>query len=72
MKLETTVWFDKQVKLLAKKYKSMPIDYGNLLESLEKNPTQGIPLGRNAFKIDLAITSKGKGIRGGAQVITYI
>ena len=72
MKIETTVWFDKQVKLLAKKYKSMLIDYSNMLESLEENPTQGIPLGRNAFKIDWAITSKGRGKRGGAQVITYV
>jgi hypothetical protein len=39
---------------------------------LEENPTQGISLGRNCYKIRLAITSKGKGKSGGARVITNI
>jgi hypothetical protein len=43
-----------------------------LFDSLEKNPSQGTSLGRNCFKIRLAISSKGKGKRGGARVITHI
>jgi hypothetical protein len=42
-----------------------------LLE-LKENPVQGTPLGNNCFKIRIAISSKGKGKRGGARVITHI
>jgi hypothetical protein len=37
---------------------------------LEENPTQGTSLGRNCYKIRLAISSKGKGKSGGARLIT--
>ena len=36
------------------------------------NPTLGTPLGHNAYKIRLKITSKGKGKAGGARVISLI
>lgn len=39
---------------------------------LKENPVQGTPLGNNCFKIRIAISSKGKGKRGGARVITHI
>lgn len=42
-----------------------------LVTELEENPTLGTPLGDNAFKIRLAISSKNKGKSGGARVITY-
>jgi hypothetical protein len=71
MTIQTTAWFDKQLKQLAKKHKSMLADYRGLLESLEKDPTQGTSLGRGAFKIRLSITSKGQGKSGGSRVITY-
>ena len=38
----------------------------------ETDPEQGKYLGRNCYKIRLSITSKGKGKRGGARVITNI
>jgi hypothetical protein len=41
-----------------------------LFESLEENPTQGTSLGRNCYKIRLAISSKGKGKSIGARLIT--
>ena len=41
-----------------------------LIAELEENPTLGTPLGDNAFKIRLAISSKNKGKSGGARVIT--
>jgi mRNA-degrading endonuclease RelE of RelBE toxin-antitoxin system len=72
MRIETTSWFDKQIKHLAKKYKSIPADFRNLLESLENEPTQGTPLGRGAFKIRMPITSKGRGKSGGSRVITCV
>ena len=43
-----------------------------LVESLEENPQQGSPLGKDCYKIRLAITSKGKGKSGGARVITHV
>jgi mRNA-degrading endonuclease RelE of RelBE toxin-antitoxin system len=72
MRIETTAWFDKQIKHLAKKYKSIPADFRHLLESLEDEPTQGTPLGRGAFKIRMPITSKGRGKSGGSRVITCV
>ncbi|MBW3545736.1 MAG: type II toxin-antitoxin system RelE/ParE family toxin [Bacteroidetes bacterium] len=43
-----------------------------MVENLQQEPQQGIPLGNNCYKIRLAITSKGKGKSGGARVITYL
>ena len=37
-----------------------------------KQPTLGTPIGRNCFKIRIAIQSKGKGKSGGARLITYV
>ncbi len=37
-----------------------------------EQPEQGIPLGRNCYKIRLAIASKGKGRSGGARVVTCV
>jgi len=64
--------FAKQVKRLAKKYRSLPNDLGKLIEELEENPTMGTPLGDNCFKVRLAISSKGKGKSGGARIITCV
>ena len=70
VKLSTT--FRKDVKLLLKKYRSFRADFEALIGSLEINPTLGTSLGRNCYKIRLAIKSKGKGKSGGARVITYV
>jgi len=43
-----------------------------LFKSLENEPTQGKSLGKDCYKIRLAITSKGKGKSGGARVITCV
>lgn len=63
--------FAKELKRLAKKYKSIKQDYANLLDELRNNPLIGTDLGNNLRKIRMAITAKGKGKRGGARVITY-
>ena len=62
--------FDKQLKRLVKKYPSLKIEFGKLLESLEQEPEQGTKLGNSCFKIRIAIASKRKGKSGGARVIT--
>lgn len=62
--------FKKELKKLAKKYRSLKTDLVALFDTLETNPTQGIALGNNCYKIRITITSKGKGKSGGARVIT--
>lgn len=64
--------FDKQLKRLAKKYPSLKSDFSSLLDSLQTKPEQGTAIGRNCYKIRIAIKSKGKGKSGGARVITNI
>jgi hypothetical protein len=64
--------FEVQFKRLAKKYRSLPKDLSQLVDSLTQNPDQGLALGHNVYKIRLAITSKGKGKSGGARVITFV
>jgi len=41
-------------------------------QELSEEPTLGIPLGNDVYKIRLAISSKGKGKSGGSRVITYV
>ena len=62
--------FKKELKKLAKKYPSLKDEFATLIESLENEPKQGTSLGKNCYKIRLAIKSKGKGKSGGARVIT--
>ncbi len=62
--------FNHDVKKLHKKYPSLKADLAKLGASLKKAPLQGVPIGRNCYKLRLAITSKGKS--GGASVITNI
>jgi len=64
--------FRKELKKLGKKFPSLKSDFGLLLDSLELNPAQGTSLGKDCFKIRLAIKSKGKGKSGGARIITNI
>ena len=62
--------FRKKLKQLAKKYPSLKTYLAILFESLEANPIQGISLGKNCYKIRLAISSKHKSKSGGARLIT--
>lgn len=64
--------FRKEAKRLAKKHSSLKKDIEALIGSLEQEPKQGKPLGKDCFKIRIAISSKGKGKSGGARVITYV
>ncbi len=47
--------FEKEAKRLSKKYKSLKQELLDLVDKLAKNPLLGIPLGKNAFKIRIAI-----------------
>jgi hypothetical protein len=64
--------FGRELKNLAKKYSSLKKEYQLLLDELEVNPKKGIPLGKDCYKIRLAIASKGKGKSGGARVVTCV
>ncbi len=64
--------FERKIKRLAKKYRSLRSDLTEIINSLSENPFRGTPLGKECYKIRIAITSKGKGKSGGARLITYI
>jgi len=64
--------FKKEAKSLIKKYASIREELAKLGEILAENPTSGTPLGRDCYKVRLAIKSKNKGKSGGARIITYV
>lgn len=64
--------FERKLKKLSRKYKSISKDLALLFEKLEENPQMGVALGKDCFKIRLSISSKGKGKSGGARIITYV
>jgi len=64
--------FKKEAKKLIKKYASLKDELAILFKDLQENPTLNTPLGNDIYKIRLAITSKGKGKRGGARVMTFV
>lgn len=71
VKIHTISEFDRKAKALAKKYNSFRNDLDDFIKSLKKQPQQGTSLGHGAYKVRMAIASKGKGKSGGARVITY-
>ena len=64
--------FEKEAKKLLKKYASLKVELDILEAQLIDNPKLGSPIGKNAYKIRIAVKSKGKGKRGGLRVITYL
>ena len=64
--------FERALKKLAKKYRSMGEDYKKLLDELQRNPLAGADLGRGLRKVRMTIAAKGKGKSGGARVITLL
>jgi mRNA-degrading endonuclease RelE of RelBE toxin-antitoxin system len=71
-KIEVTDNFKKEAKKLIKNYASLRVDIKELGILLSENPTFGISLGNDVYKIRLAIASKNKGKSGGARVITFV
>lgn len=62
--------FKKHAKSIAKKHRSLKSDLKKLIISIKDDPGQGEPLGKDCYKIRMAISSKGKGKSGGSRVIT--
>ncbi|MDT3739793.1 MAG: type II toxin-antitoxin system RelE/ParE family toxin [Candidatus Kapabacteria bacterium] len=71
-KVKTLANFEKKAKKLIRKYPSLVQEISELISDLRTNPKQGIDLGKNCYKIRLAIESKGKGKSGGGRVITHV
>lgn len=71
-KIIATEHFERKLKRLSKKYKSLANDLHIILDELADNPTFGKPLGKNCYKIRIAITSKSKGKSGGGRMITCV
>jgi hypothetical protein len=72
MKIQLHEEFERNFRVLSRKYPSLENDIDDLIESLEEDPTQGESLGKNRFKVRLRIKSKGKGKSGGGRVITCV
>jgi len=71
-RIVTIPQFDKDLKKLAKKYRSIKQDVAALARQLENNPIIGDEIIKDCYKIRMSIASKGKGKSGGARVITYV
>lgn len=68
----STAHFKRNAKKLIRKYPSLVGEIERLIDLLEKEPFQGISLGRDCYKIRLAIASKGRGKSGGGRVVTCV
>jgi len=64
-----TSGFKKDLKRIAKKHRNILADVNSLIDQLTKNPTIGDDLGKEVYKIRLAISGSSKGKSGGARVI---
>jgi hypothetical protein len=62
----------RELRRLGRKYPSLVADVAALIEQLESDPTMGVPLGRDCYKIRLSISSKKAGKKGGARVVTCV
>jgi mRNA-degrading endonuclease RelE of RelBE toxin-antitoxin system len=71
-RIELTDNFLKEAKKLIKKYPSLKSELIKLQELLSENPTFGINLGNDIYKIRISISSKGKGKSGGARIMTFV
>lgn len=56
-KILITDGFKKHAKGIAKKHPFLKSDLNKLIDSLEENPTQGEALGKDCYKVRMAITS---------------
>jgi mRNA-degrading endonuclease RelE of RelBE toxin-antitoxin system len=70
--VKTISVFERQAKRLIKKFPSLRKEIQNLVKELMDNPERGTSIGRDCYKIRIAIASKGKGKSGGARVITHL
>jgi len=71
-KIISSIKFNRYIKRLAKRYKSLAYDLMDLRAELQANPQAGEPLGRDCYKVRMSIAAKNKGKSGGARVITCV
>lgn len=69
--ITTTPVFDKELKRLSKKHRSLESDILLLKKNIQKELTLADDLGDGFRKVRLNIKSKGKGKSGGGRIITY-
>lgn len=69
--IETLPGFDRQLKKLTKKYKSLNKDFEDFISELRRSSAIGVDLGKGIRKVRMAISDKGKGKSHGARVITH-
>jgi mRNA-degrading endonuclease RelE of RelBE toxin-antitoxin system len=72
IKVITSENFRKKAKRLLKKYRSLKTELQILEKQLLENPELGTFLGRDCYKIRVAVQSKGKGKSGGVRIITHV
>ncbi len=72
MRIKPQASFQRDFKRLLKKYPSLTNDVRELGNSLRLNPLQGSPLGKDCYKVRMAIASKRTGKSGGARVVTCV
>jgi hypothetical protein len=63
--------FDRRLKRLVKKFRTLSSEMAAFETSIEQYPKQGKDLGAGLYKIRLASKSKGTGKSGGFRVVTY-
>ena len=68
----TSSLFEKEFKKICKKHKSAKDDIISLVNKLKENPHLGSSIGKDCYKIRIAISSKGKGKSSGARIITRV
>ena len=55
-----TSGLEKEIKKLAKKYKTIKLDLLKLIDEISQNPFSGDSLGKNCYKVRRAISDKRK------------
>lgn len=71
-KLAFTRSFGRELKKLKKKYPSILKDLDQIAIKLLENPTLGVPVYKNCYKIRVPISSLNKGKSGSARLVTYV
>lgn len=70
--VKTTNLFIKRLKPLLRKYASLSMDLNALAVELADTPRIGDSLGKNCYKVRMAVRSKSFGKSGGARIITLV
>ena len=64
--------FERSAKKLTKRYPSFRDDFVDFISGLKDEPFVGADLGHGLRKVRIAVSSKGKGKRGGVRIITFL